>query len=84
MMNWESGGGTDGFEFVYGLGFMPVVYPVAAGNDTDFKKRAIIGHPGLDWGSYADMAGFNQYYNFSITNGQNTDFGWDCGQGTNF
>ena len=28
MMNWEAGGGTDGFKFVYGLGFMPNVYPV--------------------------------------------------------
>lgn len=84
MMNWEAGGGTDGFEFVYGLGFMPNVYPVMAGQDTNFKKRAIIGHAGLDWGSYADLAGYNQYYNFSISNGQNTDFGWDCSAGVDF
>lgn len=24
------------------------------------------------------MAGFNQYYNFSIVNSQNTGFGFDC------
>jgi hypothetical protein len=33
MFNWEAGGGTDGFKFVYGLGFMPKLFPVKDGQD---------------------------------------------------
>ena len=69
MMNWEMGGGSDGFKFIYGLGFMPLMWPVKHDQvATEFKKYAVIGHAGLDWGSYADLAGYNQYYNFSIVN----------------
>lgn len=84
MMNWEYGGGTDGFRFVYGLGFMPLGYRVMKGEDDDFYKSHVIGHAGLDWGSYADLAGYNLHYNFSIVNGQNTNFGWNCSLGKEF
>lgn len=84
MMNWEYGGGTDGFKFEYGLGFMPLGYRVMPGEDDDFYGRHVIGHAGLDWGSYADLAGYHMLYNFSIVNGQNTNFGWNCSMGKEF
>ena len=54
---------------------------VMKGEDDDFYGRNVIGHAGLDWGSYADLAGYHMKYNFSIVNGQNTNFGWNCSLG---
>ena len=84
MMNWEYGGGTDGFRFIYGLGFMPLGYRVMKNESDDFYATHVIGHAGLDWGSYADLAGYHMLYNFSIVNGQNTNFGWNCSLGEEF
>ena len=36
-----------------------------ASNHNWFIPR-IIGHPGMDWGSYSDVAGYNRYYGFSF------------------
>lgn len=84
MLNWEFGKVTDHFMFVYGLGFMPLGWRVNDSQDKDMYKSNVIGHAGLDWGSYADLAGYNLVYNFSIVNGQNTNFGWDCSLGDKF
>ena len=60
MFNWETASGiTDGWKFVYGLGFMPLAFPIKDGQDKDYEKTLVIGHPGEDWGSYTGMAGFN-------------------------
>lgn len=79
MLNWEHGGGTDGFRFAYGLGLMPMAWGLKKGEDgSDHTKYWLYGHAGMDWGSYADLAGYSVAWKFSLTNGGNAISGLDC------
>ena len=66
MLNYEVSNQV-GFNFTYGVGIMLKEFALEdnAKNHNWFIPR-IIGHPGIDWGSYSDVAGYNRAYGFSF------------------
>lgn len=78
MLNYEVSG-QPGFNFTYGVGLLLKGFPLADdGKDHDWFINHIVGHPGIDWGSYSDVAGYNRAYDFSFVIAQNTKPGLSC------
>ena len=57
---------------------MPLVFPAKPGEPQDVKLRRIVGHAGEDWGSTAEIVGYNQAYNFSFAVTMNSFIGLNC------
>lgn len=78
MLNYEVSGQPD-FHFTYGVGLLLKWFPLADdAKDRDWFINHIVGHPGIDWGSYSDVAGYNRAYGFSFVIAQNTKPGLSC------
>ena len=73
-----------GFNISYGLGIIPMVYPVANGSMNpnhvypNYPSNEIIGHLGEDWGSGAQLVGYNFPLKFSMVSAMNTAGGQNC------
>jgi hypothetical protein len=66
MLNYEVSDQPD-FLFTYGVGLLLKGFPLADdAKDQDWFINHIIGHPGIDWGSYSDIAGYNRAYDFGF------------------
>ena len=66
-------------QYSYGGGVMWKEYKASADDpDSDWKKRTMVGHSGVDYGSQAKLTGFNFDQNVSIALHINTVEGINC------
>jgi len=78
MLNYEVSDQKE-FHFTYGVGLLLKAFPLADdAKDHDWFINHIVGHPGIDWGSYSDVAGYNRAYGFGFVIAQNTKPGLSC------
>jgi len=72
-------GDEKSFPFTYGVGLLLKWYFEENGHRGKQKyENYLVGHPGMDYGSYSDSAGYNLAYNFSFVVATNTFPGLNC------
>ena len=79
MMDWEYT--TIYFPITYGLGLIPDgfdYFGVMKGEDDDWLKRGLVGHPGEDWGSNGKAAGYNFAWDFGFSVTMGSNMGMAC------
>ena len=83
MMNFEYMD-SKSFNITYGVGLTPMVFPSANNISSpnhpypNFPENELIGHAGEDWGSGAQLVGYNFAHKFSIMTSIDSNMGLNC------
>ena len=79
LMHFQPKENFEWVKYSYGGGVMWKEYPKSKDDpDSNWKKRTMIGHSGMDYGSQAKLTGYNFDQNFSIALHVNTIDGINC------